>query len=67
MQANPTTNPDPLLDEKQAAAALGVSANTLQVWRCTRRYPLAYVKIGRNVRYRASAVEAFLQARTVSA
>jgi excisionase family DNA binding protein len=59
--------PDPLLDEKQAAEILAVKPETLQVWRCTKRYALAYVKVGRNVRYRRSAVEAFMQARTVAA
>jgi predicted DNA-binding transcriptional regulator AlpA len=38
------------------------------VWRSTKRYPeLEYVKIGRNVRYRRSAIERFIQLRTVSA
>lgn len=58
---------DPLLSEQQTAEVLGVKATTLQVWRSTRRYPLQYVKVGRNVRYRASAVQAFINARTVAA
>ncbi len=58
---------DPLLTEQQAAEIIGVKPTTLQVWRTTKRYPLAYVKAGRLVRYRASAVEAFIEARTVSA
>ena len=64
------TNPaptDPLLTERQAAEILDVQPTTLQVWRMTKREPLAYVKIGRNVRYRASAVEAFIRSRTVAA
>ncbi len=64
IKAQPT---DPLLDETQTAERLGVSPNTLQVWRSSKRYPLPYVKIGRNVRYRASAVEAFITSRTVPA
>lgn len=58
---------DPLLSEQQTAEVLGVKATTLQVWRSTRRYPLQYVKVGRNVRYRASAVQAFIESRTVAA
>lgn len=58
---------DPLLSEQQTAEVLGVKATTLQVWRSTRRYPLQYVKVGRNVRYRASAVQAFIDSRTVAA
>lgn len=56
---------DPLLTEAQAAELLGIKPQTLQAWRSTRRYPLAYIKAGRLVRYRRSALEAFLQARTV--
>lgn len=56
---------DPLLSEGETAALIGVRPGTLQVWRCTARYPLAYVKVGRCVRYRRSAVEQFLASRTV--
>lgn len=42
-----------LLTEAQAAAYLGLkNPKTLAVWRCTKRYPLTYVKYGRTVRYR---------------
>lgn len=66
MQVQPLPH-DPLLTEQQAADELGVKPTTLQVWRSTRRYPLPYVKVGRLVRYRASAIAAFLAARTVEA
>ena len=66
MHAQPLQN-DPLLTEQQAADMLGIKSTTLQVWRCNQRYPLAYIKIGRNVRYRASAVQKFLDLRTVAA
>jgi predicted DNA-binding transcriptional regulator AlpA len=58
------TQIDPLLTEQQVSELLGLKPGTLQVWRCNKRYPLAYVKIGRNVRYRESAVRAFLDVRT---
>lgn len=58
---------DPLLSERQAAQVLGVAPTTLQVWRSTRRYALAYVKVGRSVRYRESALQQFIAARTVGA
>lgn len=58
---------DKLLDEKQAAAILDVTVGTLQVWRSTKRYPLSYVKVGRNVRYARSAILAFIASRTVVA
>jgi hypothetical protein len=54
-----------MLTETDAAARLGVTPGTLRVWRCTRRYPLAWCKLGRSVRYRASEVERFITAGTV--
>ena len=66
---NPQDKPeaDELLDEKATAAILDVSISTLQVWRCTKRYPLPYVRVGRNIRYQRSAILAFIAARTVAA
>lgn len=61
------TTPSERVDEKRAAEILGVSPGTLSVWRCTRRYPLPYQKIGRAVRYRVADLEAFAQSRTVGA
>lgn len=58
---------DPLLTTEQAAELLDVEPETLEIWRFHRRYALAYVKIGRNVRYRRSAIEAFIASRTVAA
>lgn len=62
-----TDSTDTLLDEKQAAEFLGVKPSSLQVWRSARRYDLAYIKVGRCVRYRKSALVAFLDSRTVRA
>lgn len=56
-----------LVDEKIAAEILGITAGTLSVWRCTRRYALPYLKIGRAVRYRVSDLEAFMESRTIGA
>jgi excisionase family DNA binding protein len=61
------SRPSPVVSEKEAAEILGVTHGTLSVWRCTRRYPLPYVKIGRSVRYRITDLEAFMQSRTVGA
>ena len=33
----------------------------LAVWRCTKRYPLTYVKYGRTVRYRRKDLDAFIE------
>lgn len=49
-----------LLTPSQAAKTLGVAIGTLAVWRCTSRYPLPFVKIGRRVMYKASDIESFI-------
>lgn len=56
-----------LLSVEQAAQFLGVSKQTLAVWRCEKRYPLPYVKVGARVRYRIADLETFVASRTVSA
>ena len=48
-----------------AAQFLGVTVGTLAVWRCARRYPLPYTKIGKSVKYRLRDLEAFARSRTV--
>jgi len=55
MSATPKT----LLTPQDVADRLGVSTTTLSTWRCTKRYPLPYVKVGRLVRYRLADVEDF--------
>ncbi|MBM7074647.1 helix-turn-helix domain-containing protein [Shewanella sp. 202IG2-18] len=49
-----------LLTPDEAAQVLGVSKNTLCTWRCTGRYPLKYLKIGRSVKYRTNDIESFI-------
>lgn len=58
--------PSPLVDEKRAAEILGITPGTLSVWRCVRRYPLPYTKIGRAVRYRVEDLDEFVRSRTVA-
>jgi len=54
-----------LLTETEAAEFLGLEAKTLAVWRCTKRYPLCYIKVGRLVRYYRSDLIAFLESRRI--
>jgi excisionase family DNA binding protein len=61
---NSLTERAPLRNEAEASEFLGVKPTTLQIWRCTKRYPLPYVKVGRLVRYRQSDLDAFLTSRT---
>ncbi len=56
---------DPLLTPSEAAAYIGVTENTLSVWRCVGRYNIPFVKVGRLVKYRKSALDAFLDRRTI--
>lgn len=53
-----------LLTETQAAEVLDVVPGTLAVWRCTKRYNIPYIKIGRNVRYSRRALLEWLENRT---
>jgi hypothetical protein len=55
----------PLLTPARVAEILGVSVATLATWRCTQRYPLPWVLVGRRVRYQAADVAAFINARRV--
>ena len=55
---------DLLLTPPEAAKYLGVTVNTLSVWRCVGRYNIPYIKVGRLVKYRKSALDAFLKERT---
>lgn len=57
-------NDDPLLDTIQAAAEIGVEPSSMEVWRCTKRYDIPFIKVGRLVRYRRSSLLKWLQSRT---
>lgn len=58
---------DPLLTSTEAAELMGVKAQTLAVWRMNRSSDLAFIRVGRCIKYRTSAIEAFLLSRTVGA
>jgi excisionase family DNA binding protein len=58
-------NPNQLLTREQAAAYLGISAQTLSAWVTHGRYDLPVVKVGRLVRYRLRDLDAWLEKRTV--
>lgn len=61
-----TTAPDRLLTPDETATLLGVQTTTLTTWRCTHRYPLRYVRVGRRIKYRAADVARFIDSRTVT-
>ncbi len=56
-----------LLSTEEAACFLGISPGTLIVWRCTGRYQLPFLKIGRLVRYDERDLRAFVESRRVGA
>ena len=60
-------NNDKLMTPQEVADFIGVSVETLNVWRATRRYKLAYIKVGRLVRYKMTDIQAFLETRTQQA
>ena len=53
-----------LLTRKEAATLLDCKETTLAMWKYTKRYPLPYVKIGTNVRYKLSDVQKFIEQNT---
>lgn len=53
-----------LLNTSEASQYLGVTRDTLAVWRTTRRYELPYIKVGRLVKYRLSDLDNWLNQRT---
>jgi excisionase family DNA binding protein len=55
---------DKLLTPQEVAEHLGVTPETLNTWRATKRYPLVYIKIGRLVRYKWEDVLSFIENRT---
>ena len=57
---------DNLLDRKAAAKYLGVTPETLAVWKCTKRYNLKSIKVGRLVKYRKVDLIQFLEERLKS-
>jgi len=63
---NPILPGSDLLKETQAAEILDTSVGTLQVWRSTGRYKIPFIKIGRNVRYKRTDLEAWIESRTRS-
>ncbi len=51
-----------LLNPQQVANTLGVTVQTLATWRSTKRYPLAWISVGRSIKYRPEDIEAFIEA-----
>jgi len=50
-----------LLNPHEAAKALRTSYGVLAVWRCVRRHPLRFVRIGRKIFYRPEDIQKFIE------
>lgn len=55
-----------ILNTQQAAHLLGIKEKTLEVWRCTKRYNIPFIKVGRLVRYRKLDLLNWMETRTHS-
>lgn len=59
--ASATYNPHHLLSPAQASSLLGLSEQTLAVWRANGTQKLAYLRVGRGIRYRYQDVLTFIE------
>ncbi len=53
----------PLVSSNELAGELGIPVKTLAEWR-SRRIGPSYVRVGRHVRYRREAIDAWLDTQT---
>ncbi len=60
-------SPTELMSDREAGAYLGVSPTTLTVWRCTHRYAIPFIRVGRLIKYRRADLDRWLESRTVGA
>ncbi len=59
-------NNDRLMTRQETADYLKMAKGTLDVWASTKRHDLPYYKVGRNVLYRKSEVDRWLDSRKMS-
>ena len=55
------SNSDALLTREQAATYLNIAPKTLANWASNGKVQIAYLKIGKTVRYRISDLDAYLE------
>lgn len=56
-------SPSELLSVEEAARYLGVAPQTLHNWRCTGRYRLPCIRVGRLAKYRRADLDAWIENR----
>lgn len=52
-----------LLNPREVSEILGVSEETLSVWRCNKTYDIPYIKVGRLVKYKQCDIDSFIESR----
>lgn len=57
-------NIQPLLSQKEAAAYLGTSVSVLNTWRHHNRHDIPFIRFGRNIKYRQSDLDDWLNKNT---
>jgi hypothetical protein len=60
------TNPKRLLTPQEVADILKIRKNTLATWRCSGRYDLPYIKVGRVVRYELESLTKFMSQQAMA-
>lgn len=58
-------NNDERYSDPEATKYLRLAEGTLAIWRCTKRYPIPYIKVGSRVFYWKRDLDAFLESQTV--
>ncbi len=54
-----------LLTTTEAADYLGITPGTLEVWRCTKKQNIEYIRVGRKIKYRKESLDRYLESRTI--
>lgn len=52
-----------LISPKELAEYLGISINSLAVWRTNKTYPIPYIKVGGKIRYDLDDINQWLNNR----
>ena len=55
-----------LMDQKTAAAYLGTTVGSLNVWRATGKHKIPYVRLGSCIRYKKEDLDAWIDAHTLN-
>ena len=55
-----------LLTQQEAAAYLGTTVGTLNVWRHFGKNTIPFVRLGRSIRYRKSDLDEWIEAHIVT-